>query len=88
MAKATLEFLAVASIDLTLAKGNADRSSESIVAVPVSQLIAYEQQTGCTRLLLVGRKSVQVKESTDQIDRLVRLASQNQLASQCVQLAA
>jgi hypothetical protein len=88
MAKATLESLAVASIDLTLAHGNGIRSSGSIVTVPVLQLIAYEQQTGCTRLLLVGRKSVQVKENTDQIDRLVRVASRNQIGPLCVQLAA
>lgn len=46
------------------------------IRVPASQLIAYEQQMGFTRLKLTGGKALNVScESTDQIDRLVRAAA-------------
>jgi hypothetical protein len=42
------------------------------VSVGVSELIAYSSQTGFTRLNLTGRKTLDVKETTEQIDRLMR----------------
>ena len=45
------------------------------VSVIVSQMISYSQETGFTRLRLTGRKTLDVKETTDRIDELVRRAS-------------
>lgn len=45
------------------------------VQVSIAEFIAYSQNTGFTRLKLTGGKVLDVKETTDQIDRLVRLAS-------------
>lgn len=45
------------------------------IEVGITEFIAYSQNTGFTRLNLRGGKVLDVKETTDQIDRLVRLAS-------------
>lgn len=57
-------------LTLTLAE-----SGQAIVQVGVTELIAYSQNTGFTRLNLTGGKVLDVKETTDQIDRLVRSAA-------------
>ena len=49
--------------------------SDGIISVAPSRLIAYEQQMGFTRLKLTDGSVLDVKESTDQIDRLVRSAA-------------
>ena len=45
------------------------------INVVVSQMISYSQETGFTRLWLTGRKTLDVRETTDRIDNLVRRAS-------------
>ena len=45
-----------------------------VVSVTLSQLIAYRQNEGFTRLQLTGGKMLDVKETTDRIDYLVRCA--------------
>lgn len=45
------------------------------VAIKAKELIAYDQRLGFTRIWLCGRKQLDVKEGTDQIDRLVRQAA-------------
>jgi hypothetical protein len=45
------------------------------VSMPLSELIAYSSDGTHTRLNLTGRKVLHVKETTDQIDRLVRAAA-------------
>jgi hypothetical protein len=45
------------------------------VGVAINEFIAYAQNSGFTRLNLTGGKILEVKETTDQIDRLVRAAS-------------
>jgi hypothetical protein len=45
------------------------------VEVGITEFISYSQCPGFTRLNLTGRKVLEVKEKTDQIDRLVRKAS-------------
>jgi hypothetical protein len=45
------------------------------VSMPLSELIAYSWDGTNTRLNLAGRKVLHVKETTDQIDRLVRAAA-------------
>jgi hypothetical protein len=64
--------LAVPRISLTLTQ---TESGELVVNVGITEFIAYSQNTGFTRLNLTGGKVLDVKETTDQIDRLVRLAS-------------
>jgi hypothetical protein len=44
------------------------------VSITISQLIAYRQNEGFTRLQLTGGKMLDVKETTDRIDYLVRCA--------------
>lgn len=43
--------------------------------VKLWHLITYQQQPGFTRLRLSGGRNLDVKESTGEIDQLVRLAS-------------
>ena len=62
------------NIRLTLARAT-EGSPGGTIRIPASQLIAYDQQTGHTRLKLTGGKVLDVRESTDQIDRLVRAAA-------------
>ena len=64
-----------ASIGLTLVNG-AGAHGNNAVRVLTSQLLAYYQQSGFTRLTLTGKKVLDVKESTSQIDLLVRSASE------------
>ena len=45
------------------------------VSIMVSQMISYSQEAGFTRLRLTGRKTLDVKETTERIDDLVRRAS-------------
>lgn len=59
-------------ISLTLVQAD---SRQVQVRVSIVELIAYSQNSGFTRLNLTGGKVLDVKETTDQIDRLVRLAS-------------
>ena len=62
------------AIDLTPFKiepGNAP----SVVNIETSNLVAYAQCTGYTRLNLTGGRLLDVKETTDQIDRMVRIAA-------------
>ncbi len=61
-------------ISLTLAKVTEGHPG-STVRVPASRLLAYDQQMGFTRLKLTGGTVLDVKEGTDQIDRLVRAAA-------------
>lgn len=60
-------------ISLTLATAS-EGDPAGTVRVPASKLLAYDQQLGFTRLRLTGRTVLDVRESTDQIDRLVRTA--------------
>jgi hypothetical protein len=61
-------------ISLTLARP-VEGCSSGTVRVPAFQLLAYDQERGFTRLTLTGRTSLDVRESTDEIDRLVRAAA-------------
>ena len=45
------------------------------ISVAISQLIAYSQNEGFTRLRLTGGKMLDVKETTDRIDYLIRCAA-------------
>lgn len=45
------------------------------ITIVISQMISYSQEPGFTRLRLTGGKTLDVKESTDRIDHLVRRAS-------------
>jgi hypothetical protein len=74
MAKMSESFV-MPSISLTIAAGAKDYAPGSIVEVPTSELIAYDQEMGFTRLVLVGGRVLGVTEPTDQIDRLVRIAA-------------
>lgn len=47
------------------------------IRVLTSQLITYNQQNGFTRLRLTSGRVLEVKESTDEIDRRVRGATSN-----------
>ena len=62
------------TISLTLAKVS-EGNPGGTVRVPASRLLAYDQQMGFTRLKLTGGTVLDVKQSTDQIDRLVRAAA-------------
>jgi hypothetical protein len=63
---------ATPKIHLTLIQG---QQGQLVVGVSIGEFIAYSQNAGFTRLNLTGGKILEVKESTDQIDRLVRAAS-------------
>lgn len=45
------------------------------ITIIVSQMISYTQEAGFTRLRLTGGKTLDVKETTDRIDHLVRRAA-------------
>lgn len=64
--------LAVPKVSLTLMQ---TETGQVVVKVSIAEFIAYSQNTGFTRLNLTGGKVLDVKETTDQIDRLVRVAS-------------
>jgi hypothetical protein len=76
MLNQTLGLVSEPNISLTpvrVAEGNPPVA----IRVLTSQLITYNQQNGFTRLRLTGRRVLEVKESTDEIDRLVRSATDN-----------
>jgi hypothetical protein len=62
------------SISLTPIRAAASNAPGTIKIV-VSRLLAYDQRDGFTRLKLTGGQAIDVKESTEQIDLLVRAAS-------------
>src|ERR1700677_2381771 len=62
-------------IHLTLKQG---AQGQLVVGVSINEFIAYSQNTGFTRLNLIGGKVLEVQETTDQIDRLMRAASSHQ----------
>lgn len=62
------------NISLTLT-GAGGVGSNGMVSILAARLIAYEQQMGFTRLKLTDGSVLDVKETTDQIDRLVRNAA-------------
>ena len=45
------------------------------IDVSVTELLSYSQHQGFTRLRLTGQKTLDVQETTERIDRLVRDAS-------------
>ena len=45
------------------------------ITIVISQMISYSQEVGFTRLRLTGGKTLDVRETTDRIDHLVRRAS-------------
>ena len=45
------------------------------MTLPAFELIAYSQGLEHTRLHLIGRRTLDVKETTQEIDRLVRSAA-------------
>ena len=61
-----------AGISLTLTRAE---SGHVLVKVSIAECIAYSQNTGFTRLNLTGGKVLDVKETTDQIDKLARAAA-------------
>ena len=66
----------IPAVELTTAGTAPELPAGTALTVPVSELIAYHQQTGFTRVVLVGKRSLDVKEPTEEIDRLVRSAVQ------------
>ena len=64
------------SIDLTLVR-SADGNPSCSIRVQAAQMITYDQQIGFTRLRLTKGRVLEVKEGTDQIDRLVLGAAAN-----------
>ena len=62
------------SIVLTLVR-DADGNPSCSIRVQAAQMIAYDQQMGFTRLRLTKGRVLEVREGTDQIDRLVRGAA-------------
>jgi hypothetical protein len=45
------------------------------IDVPIGELLAYSQGIGYTRMRLTGQKTLDVKESTERIDHLIRNAA-------------
>ena len=74
MLNQTLEPAHELSIVLTLVRDAAGNSSCTI-RVQAAQMITYDQQIGFTRLRLTKGRVLEVREGTDQIDRLVRGAA-------------
>ena len=69
-------------IPLTLVQ-TASGQPVATIRVRVAEFITYSEQPGFTRLKLTGGKTLDVKETTGQIDLLVRTAStqQNEIGS-------
>lgn len=65
------QLLSAPSIRLTPVKA----AEQQEISVPVFQLIAYGQEQGFTRVRMTGGKTIDVQETTDRIDSLVRSAS-------------
>ena len=61
-------------IRLTPVKVGEGQSAEPMT-LPAFELIAYSQGLEHTRLHLIGRRTLDVKETTEEIDRLVRSAA-------------
>ena len=61
-------------IRLTLAR-SAGTPESKVFSVAVSELIAYSEEAGRTRLNLTKMRVMDVMESTGQIDQLVRAAT-------------
>ena len=76
MLNQTLEPSHELSIDLTLVRG-ADGNPSCSIRIQAAQMITYDQQIGFTRLRLTKGRVLEVREGTDQIDRLVRGAVAN-----------
>lgn len=76
MSNQTLEPARELGIDLTLVRG-ADGNPSCTIRVQAAQMITYDQQVGFTRLRLTKGRVLEVREGTDQIDRLVRGAAAN-----------
>jgi hypothetical protein len=74
MAKQLSDIRFVPSVRLTPASG----VDAGDISITISRLIAYTQNEGYTRLHLTGGKMVDVKETTDRIDFLVRRACGSQ----------
>ena len=62
------------TIRLTLAQGGGERESK-VFSVALSELIAYSEEAGRTRLNLTKMRVLEVAETTGQIDQLVRAAA-------------
>ena len=71
MAKSSTNICAEPSVHLTPATDKAPAA----INVVISQLISYSQEMGFTRLRLTGHKTLDVKETTERIDHLVRRAA-------------
>lgn len=71
MAKQLADVRFLPSIRLT----SATESGAIGITIVIGQMISYSQEVGFTRLRLTGGKTVDVKETTDRIDHLVRRAS-------------
>ena len=62
----------IPGIVLTLAEGG---QGERTVKISLREMIAYSEGPGFTRLNLTRGKALDVKETTDKIDQLVRAAA-------------
>lgn len=62
------------TIDLTIINAVTGRIA-GVVAMQISRLLSYKQHIGFTRLRLTAGWYLDVRESTDEIDRRVRLAA-------------
>src|SRR5215469_195086 len=71
MAKQIADVRFLPSIRLTPAA----ESGQIGITIVISQMISYSQEVGFTRLRLTGGKTLDVKETTDRIDHLVRRES-------------
>jgi hypothetical protein len=61
-------------VSLTVLDGTAGAGGKAM-AVRASRLLCYEQHTGFTRLRLSDGTQMDVRESTDEIDRRIRQAA-------------
>jgi hypothetical protein len=71
MAKQLPQVRFAPSVRLTLAT----EAGPAGITIVISQMISYSQEVGFTRLRLTGGKTLDVRETTDRIDHLVRRAS-------------
>src|SRR5215470_6803409 len=74
MANQTSEHQLRAEIGLTLSEKNRNLPARSAIRLRAEEFISYETGVNCTRVRLTERRVITVKESTDQIDRLLRQA--------------
>jgi hypothetical protein len=59
------------TIALTTAASTDRLTAGSVLNVVISELIAYEERQGFTRLMLTRKRTVDVRESIREIERLV-----------------